>query len=74
MQEFDHGAGDVDCNHDCSCRVTVCVADDFLCLKLSGREHQQHLRARVTADEERVLHRLNRVKIVYSGWLVVRTL
>jgi len=29
MQEFDHVAGDVECNHDCSCRVTVCIAGDF---------------------------------------------
>jgi len=44
MQKFDHVAGDVDCYHDCSCRVTVCIADDFHCLKLGGREHEQHLR------------------------------
>jgi len=29
----DHVAGDVDCNHDCSCRVTVCITDDFHCVK-----------------------------------------
>jgi len=44
MQEFDHVAGDVDCNHDCSCRVTVCITDDFHCVKLDETEHQQHPR------------------------------
>jgi len=41
---LDHVAGDVDCDRDCSCRVKVCIADDFHCVKLGGREHQQHLR------------------------------
>jgi len=28
------------CNYDCSCRVTVCIADDFHSVKLGEREHQ----------------------------------
>ena len=43
-KEFDHVDGDVDCNHDCSCRVTVCITDDFHCVKLGDKEHQQHPR------------------------------
>jgi len=43
MQEFDRVASDVDCNHDCSCRVTVFITDDFHCVKLGEREHPHHL-------------------------------
>jgi len=32
MQEFDHVAGDVDCKHNCSWRITVCISDDFYCV------------------------------------------